>query len=218
MKNLLKLIPDKDIKNNEFGILSGVSKTSKQKSSQPPEGSSEHLQIRKLKLKFVSIVHRFNPDWKKDPLFKKNKTLSKSKSRKKTPQMIGLKSQGSEKNTFMQKSVSNFFVNMKAAQTTRGHAKNRKSEVNIIRHLLSEQENRLNQKLMSKRLKSQRENYLLKSNQDIEDTNSRAIMTSLQKVRNFDRVQSEVKFHNAGKFLFDVNKCRFEIYTKWNIF
>jgi hypothetical protein len=70
--------------------------------------------------------------------------------------------------------------------------KNHFSEVNVIKHLLGQQENKMNRKMLSRRLKSQRENYLLRTNQDIEVTEARNTLTSLQKVRKFEITQNNL--------------------------
>lgn len=75
------------------------------------------------------------------------------------------------------------------------------SEVNLVKHLLAEQENNLNQKLLSKRLKSQRQNYLLRTNQDIQESGQRNIMTSLQQVRNYEKIIPNVKMYETRKSL-----------------
>lgn len=83
----------------------------------------------------------------------------------------------------MTKSQSNFFVSRSKSGVQRHKRDHRKSQTNIVRNLLNEQENIMNQKFLSKRLKSQRENYILKTNSNLKFTDARMVMTSLQKVR-----------------------------------
>lgn len=79
-------------------------------------------------------------------------------------------------------------------------------DLGIVKGLLSEQENKVNQKLLSKRLKNQRENYLLKSNQDLRQTDARVTLTSLQKVRDFDLCNSNNKFMGTGNYTQIIHK------------
>lgn len=85
----------------------------------------------------------------------------------------------------MARSQSNFFIGRSKSGTQNNRRGHKHSQANIVRNLLNEQENVMNQKFLSKRLKSQRENYILKTNSNLKFTDARLTMTSLQKVRTF---------------------------------
>ena len=85
----------------------------------------------------------------------------------------------------MSRSQSNFFVARSKSSKRKHKKEHRKSQANIVKNLLNEQENIMNQKFLSKRLKSQRENYILKTNSGLRLSDARVTMTSLQKVRTY---------------------------------
>lgn len=72
------------------------------------------------------------------------------------------------------------------------------SSMNVINNLLFEKKNMDKQKLLGKRLKKQRHNYLLNSNQDLHLSKSRKILTSLEQFRNLKKVIPNVRLHNTG--------------------
>lgn len=72
------------------------------------------------------------------------------------------------------------------------------SSMNVINTLLQEKDSKDKTKLLSKRLKKQRQNYLLNSNRNLHLSKSRKVMTSLNEVKNLKKVIPNVRMHNTG--------------------
>ena len=172
------------------------------------ETEEENSRVTEIKNRFVTLLQKYDIGWKDDPVFRKNKTkMLRQRQVKCLSKVDDIESPDNLVNA-----KYNFFVNKNAAGSrARGHShsKNRKSEVNVVKNLLNEQESRLNSNMMSKRLKSQRQNYLLKTNQDIETTDDRFKLTSLQNIKSSKQFNPTSKLLDRGKailFLF-VSSC-----------
>ena len=105
---------------NKLGIVSGVSKNSRQKTTHVLEPESEHTQIKKMKIKFVSLLQKFDPEWHKNIIFRKNRARSIVTTQieegmlKPSPKTHrGIIKQGSERDVYR---GSNFFHNRSLGQ------------------------------------------------------------------------------------------------------
>lgn len=71
----------------------------------------------------------------------------------------------------------------------------------MIRNLLNQQDNRMSKKLLHKRLKTQRSNYLLGNNQDIQFPEPKIPISSFQKARGASEVSDFNKLSDPGTFI-----------------